>query len=259
MNLTLERPIIFFDLETTGTNVTNDRIVEISLIKVTPEGEETERTRRINPGIPIPAEATAIHHITDDDVRDEPRFEQVARSLAAIFHGCDIAGFNSNRFDIPMLKQEFDRAGVELDLTGVLFIDVQTIFHKREPRNLTAAYRFYCGKDLEQAHSANADTRATYEVLKAQLEKYSDLPRDMKALSEYTSYNRNVDLMGLLVYDDAGRELINFGKHRGRPAADVLRTEPGYFGWIMQGDFTDDTKSAFQRIYNRVKGPKTTC
>lgn len=258
MKLTLDRPIIFFDLETTGTNITHDRIVEISLIKVTPDGEESERTRRINPGMPIPAEATAVHHITDEDVKNEPRFEQVARSLAAIFQGCDIAGFNSNRFDIPMLKQEFDRAGVEFDLNGVRFIDVQTIFHKREPRNLVAAYRFYCDKDLEQAHSACADTRATYEVLKAQLERYTDLPNDMQALSEYTSYNRNVDLMGRLVYDDAGREVINFGKHRGRTAEEVLRTEPGYFGWIMQGDFTDDTKSAFQRVYDRVKTPLKT-
>lgn len=253
MILQLNKPLIFFDLETTGTNITNDRIVEISVIKITPEGEETERTRRINPGMPIPAEATAIHHISDDDVKDAPRFEQVARSLATLFEGCDIAGFNSNRFDIPMLKQEFDRAGVEFDLSGAKFIDVQTIFHKREPRNLVAAYRFYCNKDLDQAHSASADTRATFEVLKAQLERYDDLPHDIATLSEYTSYNRNVDLMGRLVFDEQNREVINFGKHKGKLAETVLRSEPGYFGWIMQGDFTDDTKKAFQRVYDRVK------
>lgn len=252
MKLQLERPIIFFDLETTGTNITRDRIVEISLIKVSPDGSEKERTRRINPGIPIPAEATAVHGITDDDVRDEPRFEQIARSLASIFQGCDIAGFNSNRFDIPMLKQEFDRAEIDFDLTGVRFIDVQTIFHKREPRNLTAAYRFYCDKDLTDAHSANADTRATLEVLRAQLVKYTDLPHDLQALADYTSYNKNVDLAGRLVYNDEGKEVVNFGKHKGHLAEKVLLTEPGYFGWIMQGDFTIDTKKAFQRIYERV-------
>lgn len=256
MKLNLQRPIIFFDLETTGTNITNDRIVEISLIKVMPDGQENSRTRRVNPGMPIPAEATAVHGISDDDVANEPRFEQIARSLAAIFQGCDIAGFNSNRFDIPMLKQEFDRAGVELNLSDAKFIDVQTIFHKREPRNLVAAYKFYCNADLENAHSADADTRATFEVLKAQLEKYPDLPTDVENLAAYTSFNRNVDLAGRLVYDDNGREVINFGKHKGRLAEEILIKEPGYFGWIMQGDFTIDTKNAFQRVFNRVKGKK---
>lgn len=256
MKLNLQRPIIFFDLETTGTNITNDRIVEISLIKVMPDGQENSRTRRVNPGMPIPAEATAVHGISDEDVANEPRFEQIARSLAAIFQGCDIAGFNSNRFDIPMLKQEFDRAGVELNLSDTKFIDVQTIFHKREPRNLVAAYKFYCNADLENAHSADADTRATFEVLKAQLEKYPDLPTDVENLAAYTSFNRNVDLAGRLVYDDNGREVINFGKHKGRLAEEILIKEPGYFGWIMQGDFTIDTKNAFQRVFNRVKGKK---
>ncbi len=256
MRLNLKRPIIFFDLETTGTNITNDRIVEISLIKVMPDGEETSRTRRVNPGIPIPAEATAVHGISNEDVADQPSFAQIARSLGAIFEGCDIAGFNSNRFDIPMLKQEFDRAGVELNLSDAKFIDVQTIFHKREPRNLVAAYKFYCNADLENAHSADADTRATFEVLKAQLEKYPDLPADVENLAAYTSFNRNVDLAGRLVYNDEGKEVINFGKHKGRLAEDILMKEPGYFGWIMQGDFTIDTKNAFQRVFNRVKVKK---
>lgn len=254
MKLQLTRPIIFFDLETTGTNISNDRIVEISLIKVTPQGEETTRTRRVNPGMPIPAEATAIHGISDSDVASEPRFEQIARSLAAIFNGCDIAGFNSNRFDIPMLKQEFDRAGVDFDLSDCKFVDVQTIFHKREPRNLSAAYKFYCNSTLENAHSADADTRATFEILKAQLEKYPDLPTDVDTLSAYTSFNKNVDLAGRLVYNDEGKEIINFGKHKGHSAEEVLKKEPGYFGWIMQGDFTLDTKKAFERVFNRVKG-----
>lgn len=249
--LQLDRPVIFFDLETTGTNITTDRIVEISLIKVLPSGEEQERTRRINPGMPIPTEATAVHGITDDDVKDEPRFEQIARSLASIFKDCDIAGFNSNRFDIPMLKQEFDRAGVEVNFSNASFIDVQTIFHKREPRNLTAAYKFYCNKDLNDAHSASGDTRATLEVFKAQYLRYTDLPRSVKELSTYTSYNKNVDLAGRLIYNDEGKEVINFGKHKGKLASKVLHDEPGYFGWIMQGDFTIDTKQAFQRIKDR--------
>ena len=175
MQLRLQRPIIFFDLETTGTNITHDRIVEISIIKVLPSGEEQERTRRINPEMPIPAEATAIHHITDADVANEPTFRQLAKSLAEIFADCDIAGFNSNRFDIPLLLEEFHRAGIVLDLSKTRFVDVQTIYHKMEPRNLSAAYKYYCGQDLEAAHSANADTRATLEVLKAQLDKYPEL------------------------------------------------------------------------------------
>lgn len=251
LSLPLERPVIFFDLETTGTNISTDRIVEISLIKVMPTGEEIEKTRRVNPGMPIPKEATDIHGITDEDVKNEPRFEQLARSLASIFEGCDIAGFNSNRFDIPMLKQEFDRSGADFDLSKSHFIDVQTIFHKHEPRNLVAAYKFYCDKDLTNAHSANADTRATLEVFKAQYSRYADLPKTVAELSAYTSYNKNVDLAGRLIYNDNGEEVINFGKHKGKLAADVLRNEPGYFGWILQGDFTIDTKNAFKRIKER--------
>lgn len=253
MQLNLKRPIIFFDLETTGTNVTHDRIVEISLIKVMPSGEEIEKTRRINPGIPIPAEATEIHHISDADVADAPTFKMVAKDLARIFTGCDIAGFNSNRFDIPMLDQEFQRAGVKFDFTKPRFIDVQTIFHKKEQRTLVAAYRFYCDKDLEGAHSANADTRATYEVLKAQLDRYSDLPNDIDALSDYSSQNRNVDLMGRLIYNDKRQEVINFGKYKGKPAEEVLRSDPGYYSWILQGDFPQNTKDAFTKIKLRLK------
>ncbi len=253
MKLQLKKPIIFFDLETTGINLMSDRIVEISLIKVMPNGEEIEKTRRINPGVHIPEEASSIHGIYDEDVASCPMFKQVAKDLANIFTGCDIAGFNSNRFDVPMLDQEFRRAGVKFDFSKARFIDVQTIFHKREPRNLIAAYKFYCGKDLTEAHSASADTRATYEVLMAQYDRYDDLPKDMAQLSEYSGGNRCVDLMGRLVYDDQGREIINFGKYKGCVAADVLRKDPGYYSWILQGDFSDNTKDAFTRIKLSLK------
>ena len=252
MKLNLDRPVVFFDLESTGTNILHDRIVEISVIKVFPDGSEVERTRRINPGIPIPAEATAVHHITDEDVKDAPRFEQIARSLAELFAGSDIAGFNSNRFDVPMLSEEFARAGVDFDFSSARFIDVQNIFHKKEQRTLTAAYRFYCDKDLEGAHSANADTRATYEVLMAQLDRYPDLENSIGYLADFSAMNRNVDLMGRLVYDENRREIINFGKYKGQAAEDVLRRDMGYLGWILQGDVPSDTKRCFQAIRARI-------
>lgn len=248
MKLKLRRPLVFFDLETTGVNILKDRIVEISIVKLMPDGSEIVKTRRVNPEMPIPAEATAVHHITDEDVASEPTFRQIAKSLAQLFVGCDIAGFNSNRFDIPLLDQEFQRANVDFDFGKAHFIDVQTIFHKKEPRTLVAAYRFYCGKNLEDAHSAAADTMATCEVLKAQLERYDDLPCDVEALSEFASQNRNVDFVGRLIYDDQKREVINFGKYKGRIAEEVLCTDPGYYNWIMQGDFTKNTKDAFTRI-----------
>ena len=253
MKLKLSRPIIFFDLETTGTNIQTDRIVEISLVKLMPNGSFTSKTRRINPEMPIPAEASAIHHITDEDVAGEPTFRQVAASLASQLSGCDIAGFNSNRFDIPLLDQEFHRAGMDFDFSKAKFIDVQTIYHKKEPRTLIAAYRYYCGKDLTEAHSALADTTATMEVLLAQLEKYDDLPCEVGPLSEYACNNRNVDLMGRLVFDDQGREIINFGKYKGKLAEEVLSRDPGYYSWIMGGDFAQNTKNAFTRIRLRIK------
>jgi DNA polymerase-3 subunit epsilon len=253
MQLNLTKPIMFFDLETTGTNILQDRIVEISMIKVYPDGHDEERTLRINPGRHIPEEASAIHHIYDADVADKPTFKDVASLLAQSFQGCDIAGYNSNKFDIPMLAEEFARAGVDFDFTRPRFIDVQTIFHKKEQRTLTAAYRFYCDKDLEGAHSANADTRATYEVLKAQLDRYSDLPNDVDKLSEFSSQNNNVDLMGRLIYDNQHREVINFGKYKGRLVTDVLTTDPGYFSWIMQGDFPSDMKRIMTAIKLRMR------
>ena len=255
MKLQLRRPIVFFDLETTGVNILTDRIVEISIVKVMPgkEDEPIVKTRRVNPEMPIPAEATAVHHITDADVANEPTFRQIAKSLADFMTGCDIAGFNSNRFDVPLLDEEFHRAGVDFDFHRARFIDVQTIFHKQEPRNLTAAYRFYCGKDLTGAHSAHDDTMATFEVLKAQLERYPDLPSSVEELAKFSSQNNNVDLAGRLIYDDNGREIINFGNYKGRPAAEVLEKDPGYYAWVQQGDFASDTKRAFTRIKMNIK------
>lgn len=252
MLLNLQRPIIFFDLETTGTSITHDRIVEISILKVWPDGKELERTRRVNPGMPIPAEATAIHHITDEDVKEEPTFSQIAKSLAQIFTDADIAGFNSNRFDVPLLIEEFHRAGIAINLSGVRFIDVQTIFHKKEQRTLSAAYKFYCNCNLDDAHSASADTRATYEVLKAQLDHYSDLTNSVDFLAEYSSHTHNVDFAGRLIYDDNHVEYINFGKYKGQQAEKVLASDPGYYSWIMQGDFPQNTKDAFTRIKLRL-------
>ncbi len=253
MKLALKKPIIFFDLETTGLSLTQDRIVEISVIKVMPNGEEIHKTRRVNPEMHISEEATATHHITDEDVKNEPTFRQIAKSLANLFTGCDIAGFNSNRFDIPMLDQEFQRANVDFDFSKAKFVDVQTIFHKKEPRNLIAAYKFYCGKDLTEAHSANADTMATYEVLMAQLDRYEDLPNEIEKLSEFSSQNRNVDFMGRLILDNQNREIINFGKYKGQVAAEVIQRDPSFYDWIMKGDFTKNTKDCFTRIKLRLK------
>lgn len=253
MKLSLKKPIIFFDLETTGTSITTDRIVEISMIKVMPNGEERTRTLRINPEMHIPEESTAIHHITDADVADKPTFKQIAKDLAKSFEGCDVAGYNSNKFDLPMLSEEFNRAGVDFDFSRAKMVDVQTIFHKKEQRTLVAAYRFYCDRNLEEAHSANADTRATYEVLMAQLDRYPDLPNDIEELSKFSSQNNNVDLMGRIILNDNGQEVINFGKYKGQTVESVFRKDQGYFSWIEQGDFPQDTKRAFRRIKLRCK------
>ncbi len=248
MQLNLKNPLVFFDLETTGINIVKDRIVEISYVKVFPNGKEETKTRRINPGIPIPAESTAIHGITDEDVKDCPTFKEIAKSLASQIEGCDLAGFNSNRFDIPMLAEEFLRAGVDLDLNKRKFVDVQTIFHKMEQRTLSAAYKFYCNKDLENAHSAEADTIATYEILQAQLDRYPDLQNDINFLSQYSCFNNNVDFAGRLIYNDKGEEVINFGKYKGKNAEEVLKNDPGYYSWIMGGEFPLNTKKMFTEI-----------
>ena len=248
MKLNLKNPVIFFDLETTGVNITTDRIVEISYLKVYPNGNEMSRTMRINPEMHIPEQASAVHGIYDDDVKDCPVFKQVAKEVANDFEGADIAGFNSNRFDVPLLAEEFLRAGVDLDMTRRKFIDVQVIFHKMEQRTLSAAVKFYCGKELEGAHSADADTRATYEVLQAQLDRYDELQNDIAWLSEFSSHTRNVDFAGRIVYDDKGVEVFNFGKYKGIPVVEVLRRDPGYYSWIMQGDFSLNTKQVLTRI-----------
>ena len=249
MKLNLKNPIIFFDLETTGTNINSDRIVEICYLKIYPNGNEESKSMRINPEMHIPDEASAIHGIHDEDVADCPRFKDVAASIARDFTGCDLGGFNSNRFDIPVLAEEFLRAGIDIDLNRRKFVDVQVIYHKLEQRTLSAAYKFYCGKNLEDAHSAEADTRATYEVLQAQLDHYPDvLKNDIAFLSEYSSFNRNVDFAGRMVYDDKGVEVFNFGKYKGMPVAEVLRRDPGYYSWILQGDFTLNTKQMLTKI-----------
>lgn len=248
MKLNLKNPLVFFDLETTGTNINTDRIVEICYLKVYPNGNEEAKTMRINPGMHIPEEASAVHGIYDEDVKDCPTFKEVARNIARDIEGCDLAGFNSNRFDIPVLAEEFLRAGVDVDLGRHKFIDVQVIFHKMEQRTLSAAYKFYCGKNLEDAHTAEADTRATYEVLMAQLDRYPDLKNDVAFLSEYSSFNRNVDFAGRMVYNDAGVEVFNFGKYKGTSVAEVLKKDPGYYSWILNSDFTLNTKAMLTKI-----------
>ena len=253
MELKLTRPIIFFDLETTGVDTARDRIVEISLIKVMPDGEKIIKTRRLNPTIPIPKEASDVHHIHDEDVKDCPTFRQVAKSLRDFMEGCDFGGFNSNRFDLPVLAEEFLRAEVDIDLRNRRYIDVQNIFHKKEERTLVAAYRFYCDKDLNDAHSAEADTMATYEVLKAQLDRYNDLENDVEFLSKYSTRNNCADFAGRIIYDDNGVEVFSFGKYKGQSVEKVFEKEPSYYDWIMNGDFPQYTKKIVTEIRLRAK------
>ena len=253
MNLKLKRPIIFFDLETTGVDTATDRIVEISMVKIGVDGSRQVKTRRINPEMHIPEEATAVHGITDEDVKNEPTFRQIAKSLAQFIEGCDFGGFNSNRFDLPMLVEEFMRAGVDVDFKRRKFIDVQNIFHKMEQRTLVAAYKFYCDKDLTNAHSAEADTKATYEVLKAQLDRYPELQNDVAALAEFSTHGETADFAGRIAYNDKGVEVFNFGKYKGRAVADVFRQEPSYYAWIMDSDFPLYTKKIVTEIYLREK------
>lgn len=256
MKLNLTRPLIFFDLETTGTNIISDRIVELSYIKVYPDGQEEKKTRRLNPEMPIPPGATAVHHITDEDVKDEPTFRQISKALLQIFEGCDIAGYNSNKFDVPLLMEEFARAGLNFDITGRRFIDVQNIFHKMEQRTLVAAYKFYCGKNLEDAHSALADTQATYEVLLGQLEKYEELENDVDKLAAFSKSGRNVDLGGRIVLNDNDEPVFNFGKHKGRAVKDVFRKEPSFYHWMMQGDFAKNTKDVITGLFAEAMAKK---
>ncbi len=249
MKLNLKNPIVFFDLETTGININTDRIVEICYLKVYPNGNEEAKTMRINPEMHIPEQASAVHGIYDKDVAECPTFKEVAKQISRDIEGCDIAGFNSNRFDVPLLAEEFLRAGVDIDMSRRKFIDVQIIYHKLEQRTLSAAYKFYCDKNLDDAHTAEADTRATYEVLKAQLDRYPEaLQNDMAFLADYSSFTRNVDFAGRMVYNEENIPVFNFGKYKGKSVEEVLRKDPGYYSWILQGDFTLNTKQMLTRI-----------
>lgn len=248
MKLNLKNPIVFFDLETTGINVSSDRIVEITYLKVEPNGNKTSKTLRINPQMHIPEQASAVHGIYDQDVADCPAFRQVAASIAKDIEGCDLAGYNSINFDIPMLVEEFLRADIDIDLKRRKFVDVMVIFYKQEPRNLSAAYKFYCGKDLSNAHSSEADTMATLEILEAQLCRYGDLENTIDFLSEYSSHNKNVDYAGRIIYDDKKREIFNFGKYKGMLVVEVFRRDPSYYQWMMNGDFPLYTKKVITRL-----------
>lgn len=254
MELNLRKPLVIFDLETTGVNIAFDRIVELSALKVHPGGEEEWLTFRINPGIPISPEATKIHGITDADVANAPHFKDVARKVASFLEGCDLAGFNSMKFDIPILCEEFLRVNVDFNPARHRYVDVQVIFHKKEQRTLSAAYKFYCDRELENAHSAKADTAATYEILKAQLDRYPDLENDIEKLSVFSAFNNNADLAGRIVFNEQGIEVFNFGKHKGKPVEQVLKEEPSYYSWMMNGDFPLNTKQVLTAIKLRSFG-----
>jgi len=259
MKLHLNRPIVFFDLETTGIDVVKDHIVELCYIKIHPDGKEESNTLRIRPAdamgntVHIPEQASSIHHIYDKDVEDCPTFKELVPRIKPIFEGCDLGGYNSNHFDIPLLVEEFLRAGVSINLRNAKFIDVCVIFKKMEQRTLSAAYKFYCKKELENAHSALADTRATLDVLEAQLDFYPDLQNDVGQLAQISTVNRNVDLAGRFVYDNNDNPVFNFGKYKGKLVTDVLRNDPGYYGWLMQGDFPLNTKQVITAIKLKSK------
>jgi DNA polymerase-3 subunit epsilon len=266
IKLNLKNPLVIFDLETTGTNISKDRIVEMALIKVMPDGSTEEKCRKINPTIPIPTETSMIHGIYDEDVKDEATFKQVARSLADWLEGCDLGGYNILKFDVPMLVEEFLRANVDFDVDNRKMVDAQKIFHMMEKRNLTAAYKFYCNKSLEDAHSAAADTQATYEVLLGQIHKYEGetvtdllgkeigvIENNVDSLHELTN-KKMVDLAGRMVFNDEGQEVFNFGKHRGKLVTEVLKSEPSFYDWIMKGDFPLDTKRRLTKIRLRNFG-----
>lgn len=248
MELKLKNPLVFFDLETTGINVATDRIVEISYLKIFPNGTEESKTYRVNPTMPIPPKTTEIHGIKDEDVKDAPKFSELAKNIAKVLEGSDIAGYNSNKFDIPLLAEEMLRAGIDIDLKKRKFVDVQVIFLKKEPRTLSAALKYYCNKDLDNAHSAEADTRATYEILKAQLDQYPDLENDIDKLSEFSSHNKNADFMGRIIYDENGDEVFNFGKYKGQSVVKVFEKDPAYYGWMMNNDFPLYTKKVLTTI-----------
>lgn len=248
MNLKLHKPLCVFDLETTGTNVAKDRIVEICILKVNPDSSRESKTWLVNPEMYISKESTAVHGITDDDVKDAPTFKGIAPKIMEMISGSDLGGFNSNRFDVPLLAEELLRAGVDFDLSKFKLVDAQTIFHKMEPRNLTAAYNFYCGKTLENAHSAEADVLATFEVLDAQVAHYDELPNDIAGLSEFSYHNRFADLAGFIAFDDEEKEVFTFGKYKGHRVKDVFQKDLGYYGWIQNADFPLYTKKVLTSI-----------
>jgi DNA polymerase-3 subunit epsilon len=264
MKLNLKRPLAFFDLEATGTNIGADRIVEISIIKLHPDGSEEVKTWRVNPEMPIPLETSLIHGIYDEHIADEPNFKTIAPAVAEFLHESDLAGYNSNKFDIPMLMEEFLRVGVMFDLDNRHFVDVQNIFHQMEQRTLKAAYQFYCQKEIVNAHSAEADTRATMEVLLAQIERYENqewldkkgnksipVVNHVEGLHLFTNLHRPVDFAGRMAFNDDGEEVFNFGKHKGKRCEDVFDAEPSYFSWMMNGDFPLYTKRKLEVIYKR--------
>jgi DNA polymerase-3 subunit epsilon len=261
MELKLTKPLVIFDLETTGVKVGSDRIVEISMLKVMPNGMQSTHTKRINPTIPIPRESIGFHGITDEDIKDAPTFAEIANELNQFIGNSDLAGYNSNKFDIPMLVEEFLRAGVDFDLKGRRFIDVQNIFHKMEPRTLHAAYAFYCNKDLVDNHSAEADTLATYEILKAQLDRYEGVEHkdkdgnisvpvvnDVEALSSFSEHFSNADLVGHIIFDEKKQEVFNFGKYKGKRVEAIFEKEPSYYDWMMKADFPLSTKKVITAI-----------
>lgn len=254
MELKLKRPIAFLDLETTGVNVSCDRIVELSVLKISPNGKEEWMCTRINPGMPIPPKVIAIHGITDEDVKEAPSFKEVAKNLASFLEGCDLAGYNAIKFDIPVLAEEFLRANIDFNFLKRRYVDAQVIFHKKEQRTLTAAYQFYCKRNLDGAHSSRADTEATYEVLKAQLDKYNDLENDVEKLAAVSSFNNNVDFAGRIILDEKGVEIFNFGKHKGKPVELVFNEDPSYYSWMMNGDFPLYTKKVLTEIKLRSFG-----
>ncbi len=246
--LNLAKPLVFFDLETTGINVSKDRIVEICVLKVMPDGTENIKTWRVNPTIPIPERASKVHGIYDKDVENEPTFADLAKEISQFIGNSDLAGYNSNKFDVPLLVEEFLRAGVDFDVKKRKLVDVQVVFFKKEPRTLSAAYQFYCQKDLENAHTAEADVLATYEVLKSQIDKYDDIKNDINQISKFSSQFKSVDFAGMVIFDDKNQEVFNFGKHKGKPVSEVFRQEPGYYSWIMNADFPLYTKKVLTAI-----------
>jgi DNA polymerase-3 subunit epsilon len=252
MQLNLNKPICFFDLETTGINITKDRIVEISILKVNPNGTEEKKTWLVNPEIPIPPVVVAVHGITNEKVANEPTFKELAKEINSWIKDADLGGFNSNRFDIPLLAEEMLRADEDFDMKNRQSVDVQTIFHKMEQRTLTAAFKFYCDKSLEDAHSAEADTMATYEVLKAQLDRYENLENDTAFLADFSSRKKLADFAGFIAYDKEGDECFSFGKHKGKKVTEILEKEPGYFGWLLSADFPLYTKKVLTAIKLRA-------